>query len=56
MFYQAMYVLKNVPKPVMKCYNVEEFFQMYDLVTFNLVSPITIVADVRGRITTTNPQ
>ena len=26
----------------MKLYNVEEFLQMYDLVTFNLVSPITI--------------
>ena len=42
LFYQVMCVLKNVPKPAMQFYNVEEFLQMYDLVTFNLVCPITI--------------
>ena len=35
-------ILKNVPKPAMQFHNVEEFLQMYDLVTFNLVCPITI--------------
>ena len=41
-FYQVMYILKNVPKSAMKFYNVEEFLQMYDLVALNLVRPITI--------------
>ena len=39
-----MCVLKNVPKPAMKFYNVEKFSQMCDLVTFKLVKlviPIT---------------
>ena len=38
-----MCVLKNVPKPAMKFYNVEEFLQIYDLVALNLVSPIIII-------------